>query len=319
MKNFIVRFIVIIIMTLAWQSIALQQTTQKIAVIPKGGTGQFWKLVQSGANSAAAELKNVEILWRTPITENDKAQQIQIVENCINEGVSAIALSPQDYSELAIPVSKARKNNIPVIIFDSALKGKPGEDFVSFVGTDNRKGGYLCGEYLAKLIGYSGKVVLLRYKVGHASTTEREEGFLKAITNHKDIQILVSDRYAGGIVLNAWATSKAMIDVLKQADGIFCPNEISTMGMLLALREVKLAGKIKFVGFDTSESLIEALKKKEIDGLMAQDPFQMGYLSTKTIVEHNRGKKIAQLINTGVKLITKEKLDDPDIQKLIIK
>jgi ribose transport system substrate-binding protein len=319
MKKSIVRFIVIIIMILTWQSIALQQTTQKIAVIPKGGTGQFWKLIQSGANSAAAESKNVEILWRSPATENDKAEQIRIVEECINTGVSAIALSPQDYSELAIPISKAHKNKIPVIIYDSALKGKPGEDFVSFIGTDNRKAGYLAGEYLAKLIGHSGKVALLRYKAGHASTTEREEGFLKAIASHKDIQIVISDRYTGGIVLNAWATSKAMVDDLRQIDGIFCPNELSTMGMLLALREAKLAGKIKFVGFDTSEQLVEALKKKEIDGLMAQDPFQMGFLSVKTLVDYIQGKKVHQLINTGAKLITRENLDDPDIKKLIIK
>jgi ribose transport system substrate-binding protein len=317
MKKSFIRFIAIVIIALAWPSAAMQQTKLKIAVIPKGGTGQFWKLVHSGANEAAKELGNCDILWKSPVTENDKLQQIQIVEDGIKERVSAIALSPQDYSELASPVSKAIKNNIPVIIFDSALKGKPGEDFVSFVGTDNNKGGNLAGEYLAKLLGDKGKVALLRYKAGHASTTAREEGFIKAIASHNDIQLLTSDHYAGGIVLNAWAASMAMIDTLKQADGIFCPNEPSTIGMLMALREAKLAGKIRFVGFDTSEQLVEALRKKEIDGLMVQDPFQMGYLSIKTLAEYIRGKKVAPNINTGVKLITLDNLDDPDIQKLI--
>jgi ribose transport system substrate-binding protein len=108
-----------------------------------------------------------------------------------------------------------------------------------------------------------------------------------------------------------------IIDKLKEADGVFAPNESSTFGMLLALRQSNLAGKIKFVGFDTSPPLIEALEKGEIDALVAQDPTKMGYEGVKTLVAAIRGKQVPKTIDTGVRLITRENLNTPEIKKLL--
>jgi ribose transport system substrate-binding protein len=108
-----------------------------------------------------------------------------------------------------------------------------------------------------------------------------------------------------------------MVDRLNEADGIFCPNESSTFGMLLALRQVNLAGKVKFVGFDTSPPLIEALEKGEIHALVAQDPTRMGYEAVTTLVKHIRGESASPLIDTGVQLITKNNLNDPKIRLLL--
>jgi ribose transport system substrate-binding protein len=209
------------------------------------------------------------------------------------------------------------KKKIPVLIFDSALKGTPGKDFISFVGIDNRKAGSLAGEHLGELLGGKGKVVLLRYVAGQANTTEREEGFLEAIAKHKGIQLTVKTRYAGGSVDEAKKVSLSILDRLKEADGIFCPNEQSTIGMLLALREAKLAGKIKFVGFDTPAPVVEALKTGEMSALIAQDPARMGYFSVKTIADYIRGKDVLVSIDTGVRVITRENLSDPEVQKLL--
>jgi ribose transport system substrate-binding protein len=106
-------------------------------------------------------------------------------------------------------------------------------------------------------------------------------------------------------------------DKLKDADGIFCSYEQSTVGMLFALRKLNLAGKIKFIGFDTPAPAIEALKKGEISALVAQDPARMGFLGVKTIVDHIRGKKVPLRIDTDVHLILRENLNYPDIQKLL--
>ncbi|MBI1808107.1 MAG: substrate-binding domain-containing protein [Ignavibacteria bacterium] len=305
-----------VILICAWQPFLTAQKKLKIAVIPKGTTHDFWKSVEAGAKAAGKDL-GVEIIWKGPLKENDRAQQISIVEQFANQGVSGIVLAPLDYTALARPVTTANQKNIPVVIFDSALKGEPGKDFVSFVATNNKKGGTLGGQYLAKLLGDQGKVVLLRYDVGSASTMEREDGFLEAIGKSKGIQLIVNNRYGGATAGEAKTASMNMVDKLKEADGIFTPNESTTFGMLLALRQSNLAGKVKFVGFDTSPPLIEAMQKGEIDALVAQDPLRMGFESVNAIVGKIRGKKIPATIDTGVLLVTRDNLNDPQIKKLL--
>ena len=292
------------------------QTKLKIAVIPKGTTHVFWKSVEAGARAAGKEL-GVEIIWKGPLKENDRAQQIAIVEQFVQEGVSGIVLAPLDNTALQRPVAAAVGKKIPVVIFDSALKGEPGKDFVSFVSTDNKKGGMLGGEHLSKLLNGKGKIVLLRYQVGSASTMEREEGFVEALARNPRLKLTVNNRYAGATAGEAKTAAMNIIDKLKEADGVFAPNESSTFGMLLALRQSNLAGKIKFVGFDTSPPLIEALQKGEIDALVAQDPTRMGYEGVKTLIASIQGKQVPRTVDTGVRLITRENMDTPEIKKLL--
>lgn len=288
----------------------------KIAVIPKGTTHVFWKSVEAGARSAGKEF-STEIVWKGPLKENDRAQQIAIVEQFVSEGVDGIVLAPLDATALQRPVAAATAKKIPVVIIDSALKGEAGKDFVSLVSTDNRKGGETGGAELARVLGGKGKVVLLRYQVGSASTDEREAGFLAAMGKHSDIQLISENRYAGATMGEAKTAAMNMLDKLREANGIFCPNESSTFGMLLALRQSGIIGKVKFVGFDTSPPLIEALRKGEIDALVAQDPQKMGYLGVKTCVDHIRGKKVETSVDTGVALVTRDNLDDPAIKKIL--
>ena len=288
----------------------------KLAVIPKGTTHVFWKSVEAGAKAAGAEF-GADIVWKGPLKENDRAQQIQIVEQFASEGVSGIVLAPLDDAALVRPVTAAMSKKIPVVIIDSALKGEAGKDFVSFVATNNRKGGQMGGEELARVLQGKGNVVLLRYQVGSASTDEREAGFLDAMKAQSGIKVTVDNRYGGATAGEAKTAAMNMVDRLKEAQGIFCPNESSTFGMLLALRQNNLAGKVRFVGFDTSPPLIDALRKGEIDALVAQDPTRMGYLGVKTCVEAIKGNTVEKAVDTGARLITRDNLNDPEIRKLI--
>jgi ribose transport system substrate-binding protein len=313
MKHFSVCAIAVAMLLL---NVGSAQQKIKVAVIPKGTTHIFWKSVEAGARSAGKEL-GVEIVWKGPMKENDRAQQISIVEQFVTEGISGIVLAPLDNTALQRPVAAAARKKIPVVIFDSALKGEPGKDFVSFVATDNKKGGFIGGEHLSKLLGGKGKVVLLRYQVGSASTMEREEGFLQAIGKNPGLTMIVENRHGGATAGESKTAAMNIVDKLKEANGIFCPNESSTFGMLLALRQSNLAGKVRFVGFDTSPPLIEALRKGEVDALVAQDPMRMGYEGVKTLVAHIQGKPTQKILDTGVRLITRENINSPEIKKLL--
>ena len=122
MQKTIARIITVMTLVLLWQSEAFQQTKYKIVIIPKGSTQYFWKAVQTGVNAEAKTLKDIEVIWKAPTIESDKKEQISIVENCIQEGVSGIILSPIDKYELAASVGHAGEKKIPVLIFDSALE-----------------------------------------------------------------------------------------------------------------------------------------------------------------------------------------------------
>lgn len=297
-------------------AVSAHATGEKIAVIPKGTTHSFWKSVEAGARQAGTEL-GVEILWKGPLKEDDRAQQIGVVQQFVASNVSAIVLAPLDDTALRTPVKSAMERHIPVVIFDSALKAEPGKDFLSFVATDNHLGGQIAGEELVRLLGGKGKVVLLRYSEGSASTAAREAGFLEVLKAHPDIQLLVENRYAGATIASAQDAAMNLIDKIREADGIFCPNESSTQGMLLALRQTGLVGKKKFVGFDTSAFLLAALKKGDIQGLVAQNPKKMGYLGVVTAVRHLRGEKVDTLIDTGCVLVTPQSIDTPEVRAVI--
>jgi len=317
MKKTIIRFLSVLILISGFCTFVLPQEKIRIAVIPKSNTAVFWKSVHGGVKLGAAALGGVEVVWKAPLKDDDLVQQISLVEQGISEGVSGIALAPLNKEALAGSVAKAAKKKIPVLIFDSALKGTPGKDFISIVGIDNTKAGIIAGEQLAKLLGDRGKVVMLRVVSGQTNIENREEGFLKAIAQFKGIRLIEKNLFVSGTAEETMNKCMKIADKLRDADGVFCSYEQSTMGMLFALRNINLAGKVKFVGFDIPTPAVEALKKGEISALVTQDPARMGYYSIKTIVDYIRGKKVPSKIDIDVRVITRENINDQDIQKLI--
>lgn len=286
----------------------------QIAVIPKGTTHEFWKTIHAGAVKASREL-GVDIIWKGPQKEDDRAQQIMVVEDFINRGVDGIVLAPLDDRALCRPVQDAVRETIPVVIIDSELQG---EDFVSFVATDNYKGGVIAARKLGELLGGKGEIFLIRYQEGSASTTKREKGFLDTITSEfPDVSMLVQDQHTGATTETAYQLAENLIGRFPEVEGIFCPNESSTFGTLRALQESGLAGKIKFVGFDSSPKLIQALRDGHIHGLVLQNPMKMGYLGVKQMVLHLRGQSIESRVDTGVYLATRENMDDTEMKNLL--
>lgn len=294
-------------------------TGTTIAVIPKGTTHVFWQSIHAGAQKAATEL-GVDIIWRGPLREDDRDSQVSEVEGFISRGVSGIVLAPLDEAALVGPVSEAMRRNIPVVIIDSGLKG---DDYVSFVATDNTKGGRMAGERLAAVMQGTGKVMLLRYAEGHDSTSRREQGFLDAIAKHPGIEVVSSNQYGGADVEGYYKRAEALLSNYRNPDGslaiggLFTPNESSTFAMLRVLQDNGWAGTVRFVGFDASENLVNGLHSGALDGLIVQDPVGMGYLGVKTMVAHLRGERVERTIDTGVHLATPKNMDEPEMKELL--
>ncbi|HLV00894.1 MAG TPA: substrate-binding domain-containing protein [Acidobacteriota bacterium] len=291
-----------------------------VAVIPKGTTHEFWRSIHAGTVKAARELGkegiSVTIQWNGPLREDDREQQIQVVEGFISQGVDGIVLAPLDDTALVRPVEEAARAGIPTVIIDSSLAS---DKIVSFVATDNRRGGQLAAQRVGELLDGKGNLILLRYQEGSASTRDREEGFLEELSaRYPNIQVISSDQYAGPTRDTAKRAAENLLNRFSdQIDAVFCPNESSTAGMLLALQDIGKAGELIFVGFDVSAAFVEALKNQQLHGLVVQNPFKMGELGVRTLINHLQGEKVETRIDTGVTLVTHENLEEPSTRELL--
>jgi len=291
-----------------------------IAVVPKGTTHEFWKSIHAGAVKAEKELTaqgaKVKLFWKGPLREDDRDQQIQVVENFTARNVSGIVLAPLDSQALVAPVASAAQAKIPTVVIDSDLKS---DRQISFVATDNFKGGQMAGEFLAQQLGGKGKVILLRYQVGSASTEAREAGFLDAIRKASGIQLISSDQHAGATRETAYQASQNLLNRFgREVNGIFCPNETATIAMTKALRDIgRAGGQVKLVGFDSGSQSVLDLKNGDVQALVVQDPLKMGYLGVMTLVQHLRGKPVEKRVDTGVSLVTKANMNEPAMAELL--
>lgn len=288
----------------------------RIAVVPKGTSHEFWKSVHAGAARAGEEL-GVEVIWQGPLRENDTAGQIQVVKDMITMGVDAVCLAPNHSESLVDVVAEAAENDIPTVIFDSGLG--EGAEIVSYVATDNFRGGELAADRLVEAMGGEGDVVLLRYRAGSESTEQREEGFLARLAEaHPNVRVLSSDQH--GEESAASAKEKAnqlLIQYGDELEGFFAVCEPNANGTLEALLDRDFAGRIQFMAFDPSESLIRGMAEGSVAGIVLQDPVSMGYEAVRAAVRALEGEEVEARIPTGEYVATPQNMAEARMDELL--
>src|SRR5579859_622237 len=295
-------------------------SVRTIAVIPQGSTHRYWKAIRAGVNKAAQDLATnraaVNIAWKGPLREGNHEEQIQIVRGFIKSGVQGIVLAPFNSSALVAPVEEAAGSGIPTVVIDAALDSP---QIVSLISTDNIKAGAIGADRMAGILSGRGKVLLLRYLRGSASTQHREQGFVERLNQaHHGIELILSDEYAGPTRDTARQASENLLAHLAdQVHGVFTTNESSTAGMLMALQHVHKAGRLVFVGFDSSDVYQDAMRYNQLHGLVVQDPFRMGELGVKTVIDHLDGKPVPKRVDTGATMVTPENMDTPAAKALL--
>jgi ribose transport system substrate-binding protein len=313
------------------------QAKYKIAVIPKGLTHEFWQSVHRGAEQAGKDLTDhgisTQIIWDGPRKEDDAQNQIEIIQLNLSNNINGLVLAPQHSKTMVAPVERAVDQGVPVVVIDSGLSKQ--DMIVKYIATDNKHGGELAAEHLLKVLRDEGKtapkLILLRYAVGSESTEQREKGFVEYVNKEIEkqkmegtptITWLSNKEYAGATKDSAIAKAIPLLNSYRDQgiDGIFAPNESSAAGMLQALRTQDLNKKIHFVGFDSSGPLLQALEDGDIDGLVVQDPYKMGYLGVWTLVQYLEGYDVApdgqKTQSTGEHLVTKAILKDKSTREL---
>lgn len=291
-----------------------------ITVLVKSTAAPYWDIVRGGVDKARTELKtagvDLDLKWDGPKSEEDVAGQIRLVQEAVKNHVQGIVIAPCDTNALVPAVKAAADAGIPTCVIDSGLKAA-GQ--ISFIATDNYKGGVLGARRIGALLEGKGKAVLLHAQKGAGATEAREQGFLDTMKSHyPNIQVLTTDRYAGGTYESSEIAAAEVVKQLgKEMDAVFACNDITNHGALHALKTAGLAGKVKLVGFDASPETLEAIKAGEMQGTIVQNPVLMGYLGVKTLVTHLQGKPVEKEIDTGCALVTRDNLEKPAILELL--
>ena len=283
-----------------------------VGVVPKGANHIFWQTVHAGALKAAQEY-GFEVEWNAPTLEIDSSRQIEIVDSMVNKHLAGIVLAPVDKKALVAVVERAAAAGIPVSIFDSALDSNKQ---VSFVATNNEEGGRMAARRLAEVIGGKGKVAVIGFMPGSASTMEREHGFQDEMRQKFPAVDVVAMQFGMADRAKSMAATENILTAHPDLAGLFADNESSLAGTVQALKG-RGAKNVKLVGFDASDQLIGDLKAGFIDSLVVQNPFRMGYEATKAIGQKLRGETPPANVDSGATLVKLADLEKPEVKELL--
>lgn len=341
MKRSVFHILAVLAVTVASGcSSAKSNAKYRLVVIPKGLSHEFWQSIHRGAERAGVDLKEklgfgVDVKWDGPMEENQTQAQLSIIDRNLAARIQGIVLAPQHSQALIPAVEHAVNQGVPVLVIDSGLAPEAEKLTVKYIATDNYHGGRLAGEHMVKMFRDAGnpapRLVLFRYQVGSESTEQREKGFEDYVNSVIDeqkkagqptITWVSTDHYAGATQDSAMKEATPLLNRLrdKQIDGIFAPNESSAAGMLASLRSLQMNKKVKLVGFDSSAPLVDALRDGDVEALILQDPYRMGYLGVWTLVYYLEGYDVCpdgkRVQSTGEYVITRANLDDVATKQL---
>ena len=293
---------------------ACRRSRQKIiGVIPKATSHLFFVSVHAGVDRAARDL-HVDVIWNGPTDETDYTRQIEIVDAMVARQVDALAISATDERALVAPLERALKAGIPITIFDSAVNI---DQYVSFVATDNHGAGCTAARTLAGLIHAKGKVGMVMQKPGGTSTVLRERGFDETIRQEFPGIQIAARQYGMADPAKSRAAAENILTAHPDLAGLFASSEAASLGSIQAVRSRNLAGKVKLVTFDFSETHVEALKDGTIDVMLVQDPFRIGYEAVKSLAEKLGGQTPVRRLDLPARVIVKADLDKLEVRALL--
>ena len=278
----------------------------RIVIVTKALDSEFWQTLKRGAEEAAQQHPDVELSVLAPEREINIDQQVSILEDQILKKVSALAVVPGGVAEVNPVLEKAKAAGIPVLIVDNDTPW-PGK--LSYIGTDNRVGGKLAGDYIAKTLGGRGKVAIVRGILGVSSHEDRVAGFQEAIAQAPGIQIVTiqpanSERALALTVMENILTSNPDLNA------VFATSDQMVLGAMEGVAAQHLTGKLLVVGFDAGKEAVRAVKSGAINAVVAQYPANMGKQAVEAAIKVIHGEPIAKVIDTGTALVTKENADE---------
>lgn len=286
---------------------------KKVALVLRTNYGYYCSNLKIGAETAAREF-NVDIIHYAPDDEEDAEGQIKQVNQALSEDkVSALVLSACDYNTLVGVTEKAFDMGIPVIIIDSEVNT---DKIHSYIATNNLNAGKMAGGVLIDIAGKNSKIAIMSFIKGSRNAEQREIGLEQVLYKYPGIEV-VTKEYCMSDAKRAYSLTKSILEKNKDINAIVALNEIASVGVALAVEEMKLEGKVKIVAFESTLQEIDFIEKGVIQSTIIQNPFNMGYLGVKNAVDVMNGKQVDKRRYLESKVINKDNMYLPENQKLL--
>ena len=279
----------------------------RIAFVLKTLNSPFFNDMQRGAERAADRL-GVDLVVQAAEREVDVERQMQIVENVIQTGVSALCLTPSGSKEVVPAVVKANQAGIPVIIVDTRLDpataDAAGARVASFTGSDNYEGGRIAAQFVVSASKGKANVAILEGIPGHETGDSRLRGFHDGIQAAPGVKIVASQT-ANWERDQGFTVFQNMLQAHSEIDTVFACNDLMALGALEAIHAARRAGSIRVVGFDAIEDARRAIAEGTMAGSVAQFPDEMGRVAVENAVKALRGDPVAPDVKVRIELVTK--------------
>jgi ribose transport system substrate-binding protein len=279
-----------------------------VALVLKTLNHPYFVDMRRGAQEAADRL-GVTLQVQAAEREIDVEKQMQIVENLIQTGIQALAITPSGSREIVSALVKARDARVPIVVVDTRLDPKAAADAgvhaETFVGSDNYEGGKLAGEYLVKATGGNAHVGILEGIPGHETGDSRLRGFRDAVKGTAGVTIVASQP-ANWERDQGFNVFQNMLQAHPEIDGVFACSDLMALGALEAISAAHRTGSIKVVGFDALDDAKKAIAEGTMAASVAQFPAEMGRVAIESAVKVIRGEKIADDIKVKLKLVTRD-------------
>jgi len=286
-----------------------------IPVISKGFQHQFWQAVKAGSEKAAADF-NVDITFEGPESEAMVDKQVEMFQTALDKKPAAICLAAVDSKAFQPLLEKAKAENIPVIGFDS---GVDSDIPLSTAATDNIAAAAFAADKMVELIGGSGEVAVIAHDQTSRTGIDRVKGFTDEISNKYPDVTVVDVQYGAGDQLKSTDLAKAIIQAHPNLKGFFGANEGSIIGVLNAVQELGMEGKIVVIGYDSGQQQMDAIRAGTEAGAITQDPIGIGYKCVEAAVKAINGETLPKNIDTGFHWYDKNNIDDSTIAPLLYK
>jgi ribose transport system substrate-binding protein len=286
----------------------------KIGVLLKGRT-PFWAATEKGAREAAAK-GGAELIVKAPLSESDIGVQVQMLHALAAQGVQAIVIAPASKDSFAVPLASIALQGVKIVVIDTALSGKTAS---VFVGTDHLAAGTAAGRLLAGLVSDADEISFLKHSQSSGAATQREVGALASFRELHPKNIVHGDIYSSSEQGTEIQKAELVLTQYPRTKAILASSTPATLAMLNVLREKKLAGAIKLVGFgfNLTPDIAEALESGALSGWVAQLPKDVGERGVLAALSLLKGETPPAVIHTDFILITKENLREARVQALL--
>ncbi|HEX2373385.1 MAG TPA: ABC transporter substrate-binding protein [Actinomycetota bacterium] len=276
---------------------------------------QFYVTMECGAREAA-QAAGATLEVAAP-DEFDASLQTPVVNAVVAKKPDAILVAPTDTQAMIPPLTQAKAAGIKLVFVDTTTENGA-ELAESEIASDNEEGGREAARTLAELTGGKGSVLVINVKPGISTTDARAKGFEEEIKKTPGLKY-IGQEYSNDKPEVAAAKATAALSAHPDLVGIFGTNLFSAEGAATGLRSAGATEKVKVVGFDAGPKQVEDLEQGIVQALIAQKPADIGKAGVEQAIAALKGEPVQKKIGTGFVVVTKDNMNDPDVQPFLYK